>query len=410
MPDSLTPSLLKEPDLPRLRRERLARLRAELARRELAAILLYDPVNIRYATDSRNMAVWTLHNPVRYAFVALEGPVLVFDFHNCGHLSDGLELIDEVRPAISWYWFGAGPEQGRRVLAWAAEIAELVRRHGGGNRRLAVDRLDPAGTRALEAEGIELLDGQEPMEMARHLKTADEVVAMRHAVAACEAGMAAMRAALKPGITENQLWSILHQVNIARGGEWIETRLLASGPRTNPWFQECSDRVIEAGDLVSFDTDLIGPYGLCADISRAFLCGADDGRRATDEQRTLFALAREQLESNIALLQPGMGYREFAERSFRLPEAYLPNRYSVIFHGVGLCDEYPACVYLEDFETGGYDGLVVPGMTICMESYVGARGGREGVKLEQQLLVTETGLEPLSSFPFEEALMPSRWL
>ncbi|MEX2631727.1 MAG: Xaa-Pro peptidase family protein [Tistlia sp.] len=406
MPDTAVRPALETPDLPRLRRARLAKVRAELAQRDLAAILLYDPVNIRYATDSRNMAVWTLHNPVRYALVPLEGPVVVFDFHNCGHLSAGLETVEEVRPATGWYWFGAGPEAGRRVARWADEIAALMHRHGGGNRRLAVDRLDPLGARALEARGLEILDGQEPMEMARHLKTPDEVVAMRHAVAACEAGMAAMRAALRPGMTENELWSILHQVNIARGGEWIETRLLASGPRTNPWFQECGERVIEAGDLVSFDTDLIGPYGMCADISRSFLCG--DGRGSA-EQRTLYALALEQIETNAALLKPGMTCREFAERSFALPERYRANRYSVIFHGVGLCDEYPACLYLEDFESAGYDALVVPGMTLCLESYVGAEAGGEGVKLEQQLLVTETGLEPLSSFPFEDSLL-ERWV
>src|SRR3546814_18197996 len=84
----------------------------------------------------------------------------------------------------------------------------------------------------------------------------------------------AMRAALVPGMTENALWSILNQVNAARGGEWIETRLLAAGPRSNPWFHECGDAVIAAGDFVSFDTDMIGPYGYCADLSRRLLCGA----------------------------------------------------------------------------------------------------------------------------------------
>ena len=85
--------------------------------------------------------------------------------------------------------------------------------------------------------------------------------------------MAEMQAALRPGISENELWAELHRGNIARGGEWIETRLLSSGPRTNPWFQECSSRTIEAGDLVAFDTDLIGPYGFCADLSRTWYCG-----------------------------------------------------------------------------------------------------------------------------------------
>lgn len=77
-----------------------------------------------------------------------------------------------------------------------------------------------------------------------------------------------MQHALRPGITENQLWSLLHQANIELGGEWIETRLLSSGGRTNPWFQEASDRVICPRDFVCFDTDLIGPFGYCCDVSR----------------------------------------------------------------------------------------------------------------------------------------------
>ncbi|MEW9838409.1 M24 family metallopeptidase, partial [Mesorhizobium marinum] len=126
------------------------------------------------------------------------------------------------------------------------------------------------------------------MESARLIKSPDEMLAMRRAIVACEAAMGEMEAALRPGISENELWAELHHGNIARSGEWIETRLLSSGPRTNPWFQECSSRKIEAGDLVAFDTDLIGPYGFCADLSRTWLCG--DGQ-ASNEQRDLFRIA-----------------------------------------------------------------------------------------------------------------------
>ena len=120
-------------------------------------------------------------------------------------------------------------------------------------------------------------------------------------------------------MTENDLWAILHAENIRRGGEWIETRLLASGPRTNPWFQECSARVIEAGDIVAFDTDLIGPYGYCCDISRTWLAG--DGR-PTNEQRALYAMAEEQIAANMEMLRPGRSIsRAFArgdERAGRI--------------------------------------------------------------------------------------------
>ena len=118
----------------------------------------------------------------------------------------------------------------------------------------------------------------------------------------CDVAVARIREALRPGITENQLWAVLHETNIAHGGEWIECRLLASGPRTNPWFQECGDRLIEAGDLVGFDTDMIGPNGYLADISRTLVC---PDRSPTAEQRTLYALAQEQILTNIELLRPG---------------------------------------------------------------------------------------------------------
>ncbi len=206
--------------------------------------------------------------------------------------------------------------------------------------------------------------------------------------------------ALRPGLTENQLWSILHAANIARGGEWIETRLLTSGPRTNPWYYECSDRVIEAGDIVSFDTDLIGPYGYCADISRAWVT---PGRMPTgeQEQQTLQAVAVELLEHNRALLRPGLEFRDFSEKAYVLPEKYLPNRYSTVAHGVGLVDEYPAIRYPEDWEWYAYDGVLEPGQALCLEAYVGEVGGREGVKLEIQVLITETGVETIDTFPLD---------
>ena len=118
MPDTALPPL-EHPDLAELRLGRLARLRATLKARDLAGILLYDPVNLRYATDARNMAVWTLHNAARYAWVGTEGPVVVFDFHGCGHVCAGLETVDEIRPATSWFFFGAGPACEARASRWA---------------------------------------------------------------------------------------------------------------------------------------------------------------------------------------------------------------------------------------------------------------------------------------------------
>lgn len=165
-----------------------------------------------------------------------------------------------------------------------------MRTYGGGNNRLAVDRLAYVGLQELIKRGIEIHDGFELMELAREIKSPGEIALMRKSIEACELGVQAMREALQPGITENALWAKLHETNIAEGGEWIETRILSSGPRTNPWFRESSLREIELGDMVSFDTDLIGPYGYCSDMSRSWICG---DRKPTNEQARLHAYAVE---------------------------------------------------------------------------------------------------------------------
>jgi Xaa-Pro dipeptidase len=390
------------PDLPAMRQYRLERIRAELKRRDYAGVLLYDPVNIRYATDSTNMQLWVAHNPTRHCFVATDGPVVLFDYFSCEHLSDHSGVVDDVRPAVSWMYMYGGELSDRRAARWAAGIADLVREHGGGNTRIAVDHLNPEGVEELAKLGVTVGNGEAVMESARLIKARDEILAMRRAIVACEAAMGEMEASLTPGISENELWAELHRGNIARGGEWIETRLLSSGPRTNPWFQECSSRKIEADDLVAFDTDLIGPYGFCADLSRTWLCG--DGK-ASGEQRELFRIAADQIARNTELMQPGVGFRELVERSVVPPPDCFPARYGVLYHGVGLADEYPTLPHAQDWTEDTPDGVLESGMVLCVESYIGRLGGREGVKIEEQILITGSGSEKLSSYPLDARLL-----
>jgi Xaa-Pro aminopeptidase len=381
----------------RVRAYRIERVRQELTRRGCPAILLYDPVNIRYATDTSNMQIWTGRNPTRYVLVFAHGPVTGFEFHNCEHVWNDIALDVEIRSATCWNYFNAGPDSARNAKAWAQEIADILHQHAPSEKRVAVDRLDPEGVHALGALGFELADGQAVMERARAVKSSDELVLMKASISACEQGIQRMHDALVPGMTEQALWAHLHYENVRLGGEWIETRLLASGPRTNPWMQECGARVMKQGEFIAFDTDLVGPYGYCADISRTWTVGHVP---PTDDQRRLYATAYEQLHTNMELLRPGMTFREFAQRSWKMPARYFKNRYSCIAHGIGLVDEYPSVAYYEDWNHGGYDGVFENGMTLCIESYIGAEGGDEGVKLEQQVLLTERGCKPLSSFPF----------
>lgn len=393
---------LTAPDLERMRQTRLARIVEQLRARDYAGLLCFDPLNIRYASDSSNMQVWVAHNPSRACFVSADGHVVIWDYANCEHLSAHLPLVREVRTGASFFYMLCGDRVSEHAARFAAEIDALMREHAGGNRRLAIDRIDPEGLMALRALGVQTFQGQEVTELARAIKGPDEVNAIRCAMHSCEIAMGQMQQALAPGMTEDDLWSILHAENIRHGGEWIETRILASGPRTNPWFQECGPRVIQPGDLVAFDTDLIGVYGMCCDISRTWLAG--DGEPSA-EQKRIYRHAHEQVMANLALLRPGLGFREFTEKAHMAPQEFHAQRYGVLAHGVGLCDEYPSLYFPQDYAASGYDGVFEPGMVISVESYCGAVGGREGVKLEQQVLITQDGIEDLTHYPFEAAFL-----
>ena len=371
-----------------IRAYRLSRVRDQLAQRDLAGIVVFDPINLRYATGSRNMQVWTMHNLCRYAYIATDGRVILFELGSSKHLEQDLETINEVRPAHAWDYMMVADRADEMARRWADEIADLTQQYGGGNTRLALDRADLLAVEALQRHGLTLEDGKSVMERAKAIKSPEELTAMRYSYDACEASIADLKAAVIPGMREAEALGALLSSNIAQGGEYPETRLLTSGPRTNPWFQETSDRVMEAGDFLSFDTDLIGPYGFYTDISRSWVVG---GGMPSDEQRRLYEQSVRQLEHNIALLRPGISFSEYANKSYQLPEEYLHNRYADVAHGCGLGVEYPLIWYPEDAEFGAYDGMVEANMVICVESYVGAVGGREGVKLEQPVLITETG-------------------
>lgn len=390
-------------DRPALRAYRLGRVQEQLSRRDIPAALLFDPINIRYASDCPNMQVWVLHNRARYAFVPASGPVVLFEFAGAEHLSGGIETIGELRPAKSASYIFSGLDLDQDTQGWAAEIDDLLKQSGGSNRNLALDVSDPHMAAALHGLGIVVRNGTEVMEDARVIKSAVEVAAIRESIAACERGMGRMQDALRPGITENALWALLHQTNIECGGEWIETRLLTSGPKTKPWFQECGDRVIEAGDMVSFDTDLIGPNGYCADLSRSWLCG---DVAPTDEQRFIYRTAFEQIEHNRQLMRAGASLREISAAAYRLPEQCRNTYYTMIAHGVGMCDEAPVIRHSWDLrDTAREDVRLEPGMVICVEALVAVDDGREAVKLEQMVNITEREPVLLDSYRFEDTLL-----
>lgn len=390
------------PDLSAMRAFRLKRLVDAIVARDLGGLLLFDPLNIRYATDSTNMQLWNTHNPFRAALVCADGHMVLWEYRNSPFLADHNPLVREVRSGASMFYFVNGDRNEAAAQKFAAQITEVMAAHTGSNLRLAVDKIMVHGLRALEAAGFEVHEGEVIAEHARSIKGPDEILAMRCAMNACETGMRAMAEATQPGLSEDEIWAVLHAENIKRGGEWIETRLLATGPRTNPWFQECGPRILQNNEILAFDTDLIGSYGICVDISRTWWVG---DRPPRPDMVEAMQHAHDHIQQNMALLAPGVHMDELTFGGHQLDPKYDARKYSCRFHGVGLCDEWPMIAYSDTFIEGAYDYELQPGMVLCAEALVGEENGDFCIKLEDQVLITEDGHENLTSYPFDARLM-----
>ncbi len=384
-----------EIDFAKLRSYRLDRVKKELEKNNLEACILFDPVNVRYALDSVNMSIYNMHNLTRYCFIPVNGPVILYEYFNCEKLSEHLNLINEIRPAITWDYFSNGDQAGIQLEKWINEVNDLSNSYFK-TKKLAIDVINGPAITALNKSGIEVVDAKSIVEQARVIKSPEELKCMKAAIDVAEIAVNKMRNEVKAGMTEDELWSILHKTNIEHGGEWVECRILSSGERTNPWMQESSNKIIQSGEMVSFDTDMVGPYGYCADISRTFV----EGHKFSEEQKKLYLMAADQINHNSRLIKSGLSFKEFTEKSWKLPEEYYGNRYSCMVHGIGLCDEWPQIKYPTD--GGQREGYFEKNMTITVETYIGKVGGKEGVKLEQQYLVGENGLELMSHHPLED--------
>ena len=398
---------LVPPNLERLREHRWRRLTEGVVKRGYAGLLLFDPLNIRYATDTTNMQLWNSHNPFRACLICADGHMVMWEYKNAPFLVTFNPLVKELRSGASFFYSVNGDTTAEDARSFAVQVTEVLREHAGPNKRLAVDKIMIHGLRALERAGFEVMEGEELTERVRAIKGPEDIAAMRCAQHACEAAIGEMEDAARNGVpmggmSEDDIWAELHRGNIRRGGEWIETRLLASGPRTNPWFQECGPRVVQNNEIVAFDTDLIGCYGMCIDISRTWWIG---DRKPANAMIHAMGHAMDHIADHQARLKPGVSIRELVHQGHQLEAKYWKQKYSCKMHGVGLCDEWPFVSYPDAWVEGAWDAVLEPGMTLCVEALVSGEGEDFSIKLEDQVLITETGCENLTTYPFDDALM-----
>ena len=193
---------LESPNMISIREYRLKRVHNKLIEFECTGVLLYDPFNIRYATDSTNISIWTSHNAVRYSIIMTEGPVIIFEFDANEFLYNYNSLITEVRLATTYLYFTVGEKSKVKAKIWASEIAAIVSEYGKGNKRLALEHCAPEGIHELQSLGLELTNSEKVMELARIIKSDDEIAAMRSSIFACVRSIELMRNYFNPGISE----------------------------------------------------------------------------------------------------------------------------------------------------------------------------------------------------------------
>jgi Xaa-Pro aminopeptidase len=387
-------------DLPTLRAERLARLQAAMRAAGADVALYFSPGNIRYATGTAIMTVYSLGASVRCALVPAEGAPILFEHAESAHVS--ARIAPDVRPFQPWEYFD---EVEARAGRWADELVSAMGEIGVGGSTLFVDKLAAPAFLALGDRGVGFADVG-PLSMdAREVKTPEELKAFQVNAELGMRLMGAVEAAVRPGVREVDVLAEMTDVLLRNGGEYLITRAVVSGPNTNPWNLEATDRTVREGELVFVDTDAFGWEGYFVDLSRTFLCGDVAPTRA---QRDTYRAAHEWLAAARDALRPGITFHEYAAGVPDLPRRYRARRYEALSHAAGLDDEGPSTAFADDPHPPNPEREIKPGMVLCLEAYFGAEDEPEGVKLEDQVEVTADGCRVQIPYPFSDALLGSR--
>jgi Xaa-Pro aminopeptidase len=359
------------------------------------ACLLFNDPNIRYAVGASAMPIWSNTTFVRCVLVPAGGRPILFDYPNAVHLFRGLEA--EVRPMHAWEFYD---DTESRARTFARDVVAAMRDLGVSSR-LAVDRLGTPGFLALQREGVTFIDSAPVTTGARAVKTPEELALFDLNAGIVMEMLGRFEAALAPGVRECELLAILAETLLRRGGEHLATSTVCSGPNTNPWRAEATARKLEEGDLVYVDTDAVGIEGYFFCVSRTFLCGET---APTAAQREVYRVACDWLHALRDRIRPGLTCRGLAETAPKLPAKYMPQRYEVMIHGIGLEEESPSVAYPEDPQPNG-NRVIAENMVLVAELYCGELGEREGVKLGDQLVVTSDGVRDLVPYPYSEILL-----
>ena len=374
-------------DMERLASDRLARLQRAMKSENLAALLLTDFLNIRYATNTVMMLGLRATGIQRFALIPAEGEPLI-----CQRELSRKSQYRSLR--FDAYMFAMRPPVA--TADFVDQTIAGLKQLGAAGERIGVDFLNLTAIDGLKAAGIALTDGWPAINKARAVKTPDELALIRWTTKAKERGYDLVREALRDSDPpEDKLSRIMLDYLMSQGfeagSEFIsiyDSSLADSRPHNEPMG---ADLVVKQGDLVICDATVAGPGGYYSDFARTFSHGAPT---AATKQR--YKEAYRSLQEALKLVKPGPcteAFRRFGKGA----TARFPGFDG--FHGVGLC------IYESPWLRGGdpekYMISLEENMIVALEI------NHYPVKLEHLLRVTDDGAEILSHYPVDPQLVPA---
>jgi Xaa-Pro aminopeptidase len=389
-------------DFERLRNQRLARAQALLAKSEMGALLCFDMNNVRYITAT-HIGTWAQDKISRFTLLPQNDKPILWDFGSaakhhqlyCPWLGEGRS-----RAGISMLRGAMSPEMGR-----AEDVARKIRieleKRGLHKEPLGIDVVEPPVLFALQREGITVVDGQQLMSEARVIKTEDEIALLNHSAMMVDAAYDDLYRAMKPGMRENEAVGLVNKVLYDLGSEYVEGVNAISGERCSPHPHLFSDRVLRPGDPVYYDI-LQSYMGYRTCYYRCFTVGY-----APHAMVDAYKRCRDYLDAAISLVRPGRTTGEIASvwpkaQEFGFPdeEAAFALQYG---HGIGLAIwEKPVISRLVSLE---HSYQIKPGMVFALETFWPSKDGWSAARIEEEIVVTETGHEVITRFPAEELLV-----
>ncbi|MFZ5570284.1 MAG: M24 family metallopeptidase [Thermodesulfobacteriota bacterium] len=390
----------------RLRRERLERARAQLNEAGVGALVTWDEANIRYLTG---YYVTTPMRPaeIQCVFLPRNGGPVLFGGGTPKETERRMPWMrGRVRPTVSAFKLNALDADDISVRVFVDAMGRLMAETGVEKEPLGID-----GTtcgllldRAFRKAGIETVHGKPLLDKARMIKTTDEIELMRITCGNAESAFAAIADAIRPGIRECDLVGIGIQALYREGADHTEDLVCCSGYNTNPYGWSFTDKPLRPGDLVYIDVDGNSYQGYKSCVYRTFCCG-----KATTEQKELYAECLEMLYGAIAILRDGVTDHEILEKWPQSPSYWGYDSWEevspyVFGHGIGLSLHDPPVISPLRKAYGLPPVTLRQGMVIALETYAGHKGGKDGVRLEENVLITRDGYEVLSRWPVKELM------